>query len=236
MRKRLTTTILVIMITALAGFTPMTSFAQDPAIDEILSGAADRLEETESMAFTMELEGTTYVDGAETIKLEGAEGTMQRPDRVDVTFTAEVLGSQQISIRMITIGEDAWITDIVTGKWVSSPPEFGYNPSVLYDAEDGLGPLMDQMSDPTLEDSEEIDGRDTWHVSSTVDGDAISAMTSGTMRGNAQSVDLWIDKETNDILRIKIAEPTDEDLEDPATWTLTLSKHDEDVSIEDPTE
>lgn len=229
-------TILAMILTAVLGIVPMAGFAADPPVDEIFSGAADQLQGTESMAFKMEIEGTTFVDGAGSIKLQGAEGIMQRPDKVDVTFTAEVLGTQQISIRMITIGEEAWITDIVTGKWVSSPPEFGYNPSVLYDDEDGLGPVMDRLDDPTLEGSEEIDGRDAWHVSGTVDGDVIKSMTSGTMRGSSQTLDLWIDKETNDILRIRIAEPTDEDIDDPATWTLTLSKHNEDVTIENPTD
>lgn len=235
MKKRLTNIFLIMIVTTLAGFVPMSAYAEDPSVDDILAGAAAQLEETESMAFKMELEGTTYVDGAESIKLEGAEGVMQRPDKVDVTFTAEVLGTQQISIRMITVGEDAWITDIVTGKWVTSPPEFGYNPSVLYDPEDGLAPLMEKMTDKKVEGSEEIDGRDAWHITAEVDGEVISTMTSGTMHGSSQDVELWIDKETHDMLRIKIAEPTDEDIEDPATWILTLSKHNEDVTIEDPT-
>lgn len=209
-------------------------FADDPSVDDVLNGAAERLVETESMTFVMELDGTTYVDDAETIQLIGAEGVMQRPDRVDVTFTAVFLGGPQISIRMITIGEEAWITDIVTGKWVSSPPEFGYNPAVLYDDEYGLGPVMSRMNDPEIAGSEEIDGTDAWHIVATVDGEVTEAMTSGTMRGTVQSLDIWIDKETNDILQIRIGEPLDEDLEDPATWTLILSNHDQDVTIEQP--
>ncbi len=222
-------------LTAVFALVAPTAMAQDePDVNELLDTSAERLAETETMSFKMELEGTTYVDAANTIQLLGAEGVMQRPDRVDVTFTAEVLGSQQISIRMINIGEDSWITDIVTGKWVSSPPEFGYNPSVLFSDEDGLGPVMGRMNDPQIAGSEEIDGKDAWHVTATVDGEVSSAMTSGTMKGSVQSLDVWIDKETNDILQIRIGEPTDEDIEDPATWTLKLADHDEDVKIEQP--
>lgn len=206
----------------------------DPDIDTILDEASAQLERTETMSFKMELEGTTYIDEAETIQLLGAEGVMQRPDKVDVTFTALVLESQQISIRMITIGEDAWITDIVTGKWVPSPPEFGYNPAVLYDETDGLGPVMSRMTDPQLDGTDEIDGREAWHVVASIDGTLTERMTSGTMRGSTQSLDVWIDKDTNNILRIEIAEPTDEDLEDPATWALILSNHGENVTIDRP--
>src|SRR5699024_6963155 len=113
----------------------------EPPIDDLLADTAERLEETETMDFVLELEGTIFVDGAETIELSSAEGVMQRPNRVDVTFTAVVLDRQQISIRMINIGDDSWITDIVTGQWVPSPPEFGYNHSVLSDDEHDFGPL-----------------------------------------------------------------------------------------------
>lgn len=205
-----------------------------PNVDDVLTNAADRLADTDNMEFTMALEGTTYVDELKTIQLLGAEGVMQRPDKVDVTFTAMVLGRQQISIRMINIGDDSWITDILTGQWVTSPPEFGYNPSILFSDEQGLGPVIGRMNDPEIVGSEKINDRDTWYISATADGDVTEAMTSGTMRGSVQKLELWIDKETNDILQIRISEPTDEDLEDPATWTLTLSEHDKDVTIEQP--
>lgn len=223
-----------LIITLIAA--PNAMAQDDPAVEDLLADTAERLDETETMEFVMELEGTTYVDGAETIQLLSAEGVMQRPDRVDVTFTAVVLDRQQISIRMINIGDDSWITDIVTGQWVPSPPEFGYNPSILYDEELGLGPVMSRMNNPEISGSEEIDDRDAWHISATADGDIIKAMTSDTLRGSEHTLDIWIDQETNDILQISIAEPTDEDLEDPATLTLKLSEHDEDVTIEQPTD
>lgn len=235
MRKYLVNFILTALIVT-SIYAPTAVAEDNPAVEDVLSDAAERLQETESMEFVMELEGTTFVDDAETIQLLNAEGVMQRPDRVDVTFTAVVLGRQQISIRMVNIGDDSWITDIVTGKWVPSPPEFGYNPSILYDDEHGLGPVMARMNDPEIVGSDEVDGKDAWHISASADGDIIQMMTSDTMRGSKHTLDIWVDKETSDILMISISEPTDEDLEDPATLTLILTDHDKDVTIEPPTE
>lgn len=235
MRKRLLNLILTALIVSSISV-PSALAQDDPTVDEILASAAETIQATESMSFEMVMEGTTYVDADQNIQLLGAEGIMQRPDRADVTFTAVFLGMQQISIRMITIDEDAWITDIVTGKWVPAPPEFGYNPSVLYDDEHGLGPVMSRMNDPEIAGSEEIDGKDAWHIVATVDGDVTRMMTSGTMRGSVQDLELWIDKDTYDILQIRISEPGDEDLEDPATWTLILTDHNEEVNIEQPGE
>lgn len=235
MRKYLFNLILAALIVTSISV-PNALAQDDPPVEDVLADATERLQETETMEFVMELEGTTFVDEAGTIQLLNAEGTMQRPDRVDVTFTAIVLGRQQISIRMINIGDESWITDIVTGKWVSSPPEFGYNPSILFDDKDGLGPVMERMDEPELVGSEEIDGKDAWHISAMADGDIVKVMTSDTMRGSEHTLDIWVDKETSDILQISISEPTDEDLEDPATLTLKLSEHDKDVTIEPPAE
>lgn len=233
MRNRLVRLALTILVSFSVAL-PIANAADEPDVEDLLEVAAESIHNTESMTFIMKLEGTTYIDADKNIQLIGAEGIMQRPDRADVTFTAVFMGLQQISIRMITVGEDAWITDIVTGKWVPAPPEFGYNPSVLYDDEDGLGPVMGRMDDPEISGSEEISGRDAWHVTATVEGEVTQAMTSGTMRGSVQNLELWIDKETNDILQIRISEPEDEDLEDPATWTLVLSDQNKEVNIEQP--
>lgn len=233
MRNRIFGLAMAIVIAAMSPLSLVLA-DEEPQVDDILTQAAEQLKFTDTMAFVMEIEGTTYVDELNTIQLLGAKGVMERPDKVDVTFNALVLGRQQISIRMITIGEESWITDIVTGKWVTSPPEFGYNPAVLYDEKDGLGPVMSRMTGPEVVGTEQIDGRDAWHITAKVDGEVTDAMTSGTMRGTVQSLDLWVDEETQDILQIRISEPTDENLKDPAIWTLILSDHNKDVKIDRP--
>ena len=54
------------------------------------------------------------------------------------------------------------------------------------------------------------------------------------MTGSPVTVDLWIDRETDDLLRARLAEPPQPDKENPATWTLDLVRHGEEVSIEPP--
>jgi hypothetical protein len=56
----------------------------------------------------------------------------------------------------------------------------------------------------------------------------------GTMRGSAIVVDVWIEGESWNLVKVTVAEPTDEGIEDPATWTLGLGDHDEQVTIERP--
>jgi outer membrane lipoprotein-sorting protein len=207
---------------------------EDVGVEEILENASQRLLDTETMAFRMSIDGSTYIDEAETLRLLNARGTMARPDRVDVEFQVEVIGTQRISIRMITIGDDSWTTDIVTGRWVVAQDEFGYNPAVLYDNQDGLGPVMGRMQDTEIVGTEEISNVEAYRIRGTVTDEVIEPLTAGTMDGSEITVELWVDGETWNIMRLTVAEPTDEGLDDPATWTMNLGEHDEQVTIERP--
>ncbi|HYH12016.1 MAG TPA: LppX_LprAFG lipoprotein [Thermomicrobiales bacterium] len=208
-----------------------------PAISEaqqLLQKASGRLAETETVRFNLEVDGDTYIDETETLRLVNARGELARPDMVDVEFQVEILGTQTVSIRMITIGEESWTTDLISGEWGPSPDEFGYDPTVLFDNQDGLGPVAGRLESPQIEGKEEVGSREAWKIVGTVDDSVIEPMTSGTIKGEAITITLWLDVETNDMLRLEVAEPEDSDKDNPATWTMTLSDHDSDVSIERP--
>ncbi len=207
---------------------------EDIAVDEVLQNASERLAATQTMAFRMSIEGTTWIDDAHTLRLLSARGTMERPNKVDVEFQVEVAGAPRVSIRMITIGEDSWTTDIVTGRWVEAQEEFGYNPAILYDNQDGLGPVMGRLQNPEIVGIEEVNDVQTYRVRGTVPGDVIEPLTAGTMEGSEITVELWIDGENWNLMRLSVAQPTDEGIEDPATWTMNLGDHDKQVSIERP--
>lgn len=231
-----TTSVLLTLLLVLAGCgdDDTSGLNEDIPVNEILANASTRLAETESIRFGMEIEGTTYIDDSRTLRLLNARGTMARPDRVDVEFQIEVAGAPRVSIRMITIGEDAWTTDIVTGRWVEAQEEFGYNPSVLYDNQDGLGPVMGKLSNPELIGIDDLDGVEAYHIRGTATQEIIDPLTSGTMNGDEIIVDVWIAGETWNLMKVTVAEPEDEGIDDPATWTLTLGDHDEQVTIERP--
>ncbi len=200
----------------------------------VLRQASDRLADTQTLKFELDIKGDTFIDSAGAIRLAGATGSLARPDKVDVEFQVELLGTQTVSIRMIAIGEEAWTTDLLSGAWGPSPDEFGYNPAILFDNQDGLGPVAGRLESPTIDGEEEIAGRDTWKVSGTVDSSVIAPMTSGNMQGDGIRVTLWVDQESADILRLEVAEPDDVDKENPATWTMTLTDHDADIRIDPP--
>jgi len=200
----------------------------------ILSAASLGLAEIESLHFTLDIEGETYIDESKAIRLESAEGDLVRPDKVNVEFQVRLLGATTVSIRMITIGTDSWTTDLITGNWGEAPPEFGYNPSVLYDNQDGLGPVMGKLKGAEIAGTEKIDDRGAYRVTGTATSEVILPLTAGTMTGNEVAIELWIDVETSDLLRVKVVEPESEAKENSATWEMNFSAFNETVEIEPP--
>jgi hypothetical protein len=200
---------------------------------ELLERASRRLAETETVRFDLSVEGQTALDAEGNILLKAAEGELRRPDRVRATFQAQVLG-QNVTLQLITIGAETWTTDLLTGEWQPAPEEFAYRPSVLFDNQEGIGPVMSSVGQAELLDEEEIDGREVYRVRAVVEESVIGPLTYETMVGSPVTVDLWLDQETDDLLRAELREPPSEAKPEPATWTLELFDHGEDVTIEAP--
>jgi outer membrane lipoprotein-sorting protein len=213
---------------------PGFAFAQEEDVNTILSAASKRLADVETLHFTLEIEGDTFIDQSGTLKLEWAEGDLSRPDMASVEFKVSLFGAGTVSIRMITVGEDSWTTDLITGNWGDAPPEFGYNPSILYDNQNGLGPVMGKLENASLDGTDEVNDREAHHIKGTASADTIKPLTSGTMTGDNVELEIWIDTETSDLLRVKVFEPESDEKENPATWELNLSHFNEKVTIEPP--
>lgn len=202
--------------------------------EEILAAASTRLSETQSLRFSLDIEGETYIDNAGTIRLVAARGDLARPDKVAVDFQVQLFGTGTVTIKMITIGSESWTTDLLTGEWSTAPPEFGYNPSVLYDNQEGLGPVMGRLRDPVLHGLEDLDGTEVYRVSGTSSQETMGPITSNTMTGEPVGLELWIDAANWNLHRVVVREPESSGKDEPATWTMNLSNHDEQVSIEPP--
>jgi hypothetical protein len=207
---------------------------ENGSADAILASASTRIAETQSMRFVLDVEGDTFIDTTQTIRLVAARGQLARPDSVEVEFQVSLFSAGSVSIRMISIGPKAWTTDLLTGNWGVAPAEFGYDPTVLYDNQNGLGPVMGRIEQPTLLGTEDVRGRTAHHIAGTVSEETIALVTSETMTGSGIAIELWIDAETSDLLRLRLAEPEDNGKANNAVWTMDLTDHGKQVSIEPP--
>ncbi len=202
---------------------------------EILSRASKRLADTPTVRFELKVEGDTVIDEGKTLRLLEASGELARPDRVRTTFKVVALERATITVQLIIVGDQWWTTDLITGEWTTAPVEFEYDPSVLFDNQDGIGPIMNRVNNAERLKDDKIRDREAFHIHAVVDQAIIGPLTSNILDGSPITVDLWIDQQTYDLLRARLAEPAvASDVEKPATWTLDLFDHGAEFVIEPP--
>jgi hypothetical protein len=202
--------------------------------DEILARSSAQIAATETLRFHLGVDGVTYIDPANTIQLLEAEGELQRPDRVHVRFKIKIVPGVIITTELITIGDQFWTTDLITGNWGSAPYEFTYDPTVLFDNQGGVGPVMNKVNDAQIVGSEQVQGNDSYHIRATANEEIVGPVTSHTMHGSPVMTNLWIDMNTFDLLRVQLEEPASSGNANPAKWTLDLFDQGEPITIEPP--
>jgi hypothetical protein len=204
-----------------------------PSAEEIVDSAAAAWDETETAHFTLEVEGTAFLDSDQTISLRSAEGDAARPDAVEADAKISA-GFLTVDIGLVFIGDEAFMTDLITGNWGPAPDGFSYNPAVLFSDTEGLGPVLREMQDVALVGEEDVDGTSAYHLRGTVSEDLISALTAGTINGDPIDVDLWFATDDYRALQLVLGTPADAEGE-PTQWTIKLSDHGAPVTIEQPT-
>lgn len=230
-------TLVLVLLTTVCPVPVMAAAAMQDQPDPttLVKQTSELLAKTQALRFTLSVDGDTYIDDLNQMRLIKAEGALQRPGKVEVEFQIELFGSGNVSIKMITIEGKAYSTDLLTGKWGPAPEEFGYDPALLFDTKGGLGPVVSKLTDTSVTGSETVDGRDCWTLTGTADKASIDFISAGTMIGDAFQARLWIDKENGQLRRIVLAEPANNGKEHPATWTMDLQDYDDSsIDIEAP--
>jgi hypothetical protein len=202
--------------------------------DQILAQSSERMASTETLRFHLGVEGVTYIDPANTIQLLEADGELQRPDRVHVRFKIKIVPGVTITTELITIGDQFWTTDLITGNWGEAPYEFTYDPTVLFDNQGGVGPVMNKVTEAQIVGEDQVQGRDCYHIQAITNEEVVGPVTSHTMHGSPVTANLWIDVSTFDLLRAQLEEPASSGNSNPAKWTLDLFDQGEPITIEPP--
>lgn len=199
----------------------------------ILDNTAKRLNEVKSVHFDVAIEGDAFIDTNRTILLRSASGDIVTPDQMQAKIKIG-LGSANIDVSLVTLGNDKYQTNPVTGQWGPAQAGFDYSPTVLFDKEKGLSTIVGKLRDVEQLGDEQVNGQNAYHLKGKVDKAAIDPITSGAIEGDPVGVELWVAKDSSNLLKLVLAEPQTPNKAKPATWTLTLDKFDQPVTITRP--
>jgi lipoprotein LprG len=196
--------------------------------------SAERMRSMGGFRFVIDREGASaFLDVENTISFRRAEGAYAAPDRVRAAI--RVIGPGMVAeITVISIGRTQWETNFVTGDWEQLPPDWGFNPAVLFDPQSGIqAALIEDLTQIDLVGAEELDevpGQTLFHLRGTIGGSRLFVVSYGMIGPDECEADLWIAPETHELHRITVVEPGEEE----TVWTIDFWDFDEVPDISPP--
>ncbi len=198
-----------------------------------LREAVTEVLQLESAAFTLEhLKGTTaLIPGF--LVMTRVSGEVDIPDRFRLKVEAEMLTPRSfVEIGVITIGDQAYMTDPITKEWRQVEPSA--LPFTLSDISRTLAGIIEAVVEPTLVGLERLGDRDTHHIQGSIRSQDLAGLVPGAGEGFDVQLGLWLATPGNLLLQVLISGmviPTD----DPDTVRrLTLDDINVPVEISPP--
>lgn len=213
--------------------TPAATPAPTPTPRAILDAASARWGQVKSAHYTLTIDGNVYLDDQHTLALRGAQGDLLRPNSATAKANISLAGAN-VSINMIAVGNSQFITNPITGKWQQAPQGLNYNPSIIFDPQNGIQGVLRKAQDLSLVGNEQVNGAATQHLRGKVARAAVTPMTGNAFKGDPIDFDIWVTKDTRDIVKIVLHDTASDQGASPATWTLLMSKLNSPVTIATP--
>lgn len=201
---------------------------------EVISHAGNAMLAAPSFHFKIDISGAPVVLNQLTqLSLRSAEGDFARPDKMGVHLKV-IAAVAAAELDMIALGNEQYLTNVLTKKWEVLPPEFGFNPAIMFDPKVGLEQLLQNgLDNPHWIGVETLDGKNVFHVQGSIDGARVQGMSSGLISKGPVDVDLWIDQSTYLPHQAVIVDKGSH-ADKPTTWTMTFSSYGKDVNITAP--
>ncbi len=203
--------------------------------NDIVTRSGQALLQVPSMHFKIDLSGSSVViNQATLLSLRSVEGDFARPDRMGVHLKV-IAAIAAAEMDMIALGNDQYVTDVLTHQWEVLPPQFGFNPAVMFDPQNGLEQTLKAGLDNTQSlGVETIDGVATYHIKGSLDGTRVQIMSGGLLSTGQIDAELWVEGSTF-LPRQAILTDRGRDPKNPTVWTMSFSSFGKTVNITAPT-
>ena len=202
--------------------------------NEIVTHAGQAMLEVPTFHFKIEIAGSpVYLNRVTALQLRSAEGDFSRPDRMGVHLKV-IAAVAAAELDMIALGNEQYLTNILTRQWAVLPPEFGFNPAVRFDPKVGLEQVLSGgIDDAQLVDVESLDNVNVYHIKGTLDGARVQGMSGGLIGTSRVEAEVWVDGYTF-VPRKAIVIDRSVNTEKPTIWTLTFGSYGKTVNIVAP--
>ena len=171
---------------------------------EVLLQAVDEILELETASFTLEhLRGTTaLIPGF--LEMKKVYGVADIPGKFRLKVEAEtVLPRSYVEVDIITIDDQAYMTDPITGEWGKVEPEV--LPFRLTNLGQTLAEIIMAVESPTVVGVERVNGFDTQRLQGRIRSQVLGGLVPGAGEGFEVKLDLWLEHPGGLLLQVLIS-------------------------------
>jgi lipoprotein LprG len=203
----------------------------------IIENCVSRMEAIDSFHFLIDRSGfPAFLDANQTLAFRKAEGDFQAPDRASATV--RVIGPGIVAeIDIISVAENQWETNMLSGEWQALPPNWGFNPASLFDQDVGIQSILEtDLRDLQLrgnEELEELPGKLLYALEGNIDGEGLYRLSYGMMGPEALKISLYIAPETFELYRLNMVHHRP-DAEEDTLWQIDFWEFDQPLNIVPP--
>ena len=188
---------------------------QQPPAKDIVQRAATATRAQKSFHFVFdEKNGPTSTSG---VHLVFAEGDIAVPDKVK----ADVSGTYQgvpLRAQLVAVGGKYYLTDPFSGKWREVAVDL--NPVAFFDPAKGVLAVITAATQLEVVGSDKVGGADTYHLKGKTTVGSIAPLLGNPPGTRLVDVELWVDKRTDLLARLRLSGPVEKG--DPADAERTI--------------
>ena len=166
----------------------------------------------------------------EGLMIDRLNGKVVNPDKLSMEFSGSFGGGFAIKSEVITVGDQTYMTNPLTGNWEAS--DASISPVGFFSPTRGIAEMMGETQNATLLDDGTTDG--AYRLSGALPTTALASLVGPTLTGRTVDLEYTIDSTTDYLLEVRfVGAVTPSDVED-AERVIVLSFFNEDVVIEPP--
>ncbi len=202
---------------------------EQPTAQELIVRAASATGAEKRFHFVFdEQNGPTSTSG---VHLVFAEGDVVVPDRVK----ADVSGTFQglpLRSRIVVAGGKTYLENPFNGSW--GEVSINTNPVAFFDPAKGVLAVIKAATELEVVGSEKVDGVDAYHLQGKTTVGSITPLLGNPPGARLVDLELWVDKETGRLLRLRLSGEVEDGDPAEAVRTIELSRFDVVVPIVAP--
>jgi lipoprotein LprG len=211
---------------ALAGCSHDTPAANLPNGASLLAQASTAMSSVQSAHLVIDSTGKVG-----SIILRTAEGDLTKGGDAKGSIKLLALG-QVVQLDFVVISGSFYIKGLTGGWQRASAADVAtfYDPSGILDPNRGIVKLLSTATGANTEDTETVNGVNTYRVAVNLDPTAVAAIVPGTPKGTVSKI--WLDQSTKRLVKAELDVP--ESAGGPGSVTVRLTDLDKPVTINAP--